>query len=53
MIETEALNPLKVKTAATMVDTDHEVGQLREEVAMISESFLSANKSAQQNDHVS
>ena len=38
MIEIEALDLTKVNTTATIIDTDLEVGQLREEVIMISES---------------
>ena len=36
MIEIGALDLTKVKAAAAVVETDFEVGQLREEVAMIS-----------------
>ena len=50
MIETEALELLKVKSAATMVDNDYEVGQLMGEVAMISELVHTTIKSAQQRD---
>ena len=53
MIETEALDLTKVKTTVTIVDIDLEVGGLREEVAIISESVYTAIKSAQQRDHIS
>ena len=52
IIETEALDLTKVKTAVTIVDTDLEAGQLREEVGMISESVHTAIKLAQQRDHI-
>ena len=51
-VETEALDPTKVKTMVTIVETDLEVGMLREEVAMISESVHTAIKLAQQREHV-
>ena len=50
-VETEALDLTKVKTTATVVDTDLEGGWLKE-VAMISESVHTAMKSAQERDHV-